>query len=179
MNVLLGVTGGISAYKSADIIGALRKNAIDVKVIMTEKAKEFITPLTLSSLSHHPVYDDSIEWYANGQIEHIELSEWADAFLIAPATANTINKIKRGDADNLLTSAYLAYDFKLKPVFICPAMNTKMYDKNIEYISCLQERTNHHIIGPIEGLLACGTHGMGKIAPTKVIIETILGVTNG
>ena len=177
-NVLLGVTGGIAAYKAADIIGALRKNDFDVKVIMTEKSKEFITPLTLSTLSKHPVYDDSAEWSSNGHIEHIELSQWAKYFLIAPATANTIAKLVEGKADNLLTSAYLAYNFHFSTnnfVVICPAMNTNMYNDQTTFknIQKLSNKSNHIIIDPVEGLLACGATGIGKLASTRSIVEKI------
>ena len=180
-NVLLGVTGGIAAYKAADIIGALQKNGFEVKVIMTEKAKEFITPLTLSSLSKHPIYDDSMEWSPNGKIEHIELSSWADVFLIAPATANTIAKISNGVADNLLTSAYLAYNFHFsveKYIVICPAMNTLMYldGKTQSNIETIQRKSNHHFVEPVEGILACGATGIGKLAPTRSIVEKVMSL---
>jgi phosphopantothenoylcysteine decarboxylase / phosphopantothenate---cysteine ligase len=180
-NILLGVTGGIAAYKAADIIGALRKNDFDVKVIMTEKSKEFITLLTLSTLSKYPVYEDSLEWSPNGHIEHIELSEWAQFFLIAPATANTISKLVQGKADNLLTSTYLAFDYQSCTnnfVVVCPAMNTKMYNDITSHnnIRTLSDRSNHVIVDPVEGLLACGVIGKGKLAPTRSIVEKILKI---
>ena len=176
--ILLGVTGGISAYKAADIIGALKRNHHTIRVIMTDRAKDFITPLTLATLSKHPVYDDAGEWAPTGRIDHIELSDWADIFLVAPATANTIAKMAHGIADNLLTSSYLAFNYnrrEKKLVYICPAMNTYMWyspetQKNIEV---LQEKVNHYIIEPVEGLLACGSYGIGKLAPTAAIVGTL------
>lgn len=175
MNVLLGVTGGIAAYKAADIIGGLKQYDCNIKVIMTEKAKSFITPLTLSTLSRNPIYDDSIEWSANGCIEHIDLANWADILLVAPATANTIAKFGQGTADNLLSSVYLAFDFN-KVIVVCPTMNTRMLNKNIEYVEKLRLRMNHHIVNPVEGLLACGATGNGKLAPTRTIVEKVIEV---
>lgn len=177
-NILLGVTGGISAYKAADLIGALKKFDHVIRVIMTNRAKDFITPLTLATLSKHPVYDDAGEWAPTGRIDHIELPEWADIFLIAPATANTIAKLAQGIGDNLLTSAYLAFNYSRKEkklAVICPAMNTYMWyspetQKNTEV---LQKKVNHYIIEPVEGLLACGAYGIGKLAPTKTIVDII------
>src|SRR4030042_374195 len=144
MNILLGVTGGISAYKAADIIGALKKFEHSIKVIMTNRAKDFITPLTLATLSKNTVYDDQTEWASHGRIDHIELPKWADVFVIAPATANTLAKMAQGIADNLLTSAYLAYD-KTKPVIYCPAMNNKMYedDRTTKNLQTIEKCPNH------------------------------------
>lgn len=179
MCILLGVTGGISAYKSADLIGAIKHCGYGgVKVIMTERAKDFITPLTLATLSNQPVYDDETEWAPHGRIDHIELAQWAQIMIIAPATANTISKLANGIADNLLTSCYLAFscaDLWGKHIIICPAMNNYMYNHSItlKNIETLKLRKNHTIVGPVEGLLACGTTGPGKLAPTKQIIEAL------
>jgi phosphopantothenoylcysteine decarboxylase / phosphopantothenate---cysteine ligase len=169
--ILIGVTGGIAAYKAADIVSVLVQEKHEVKVIMTENAKKFITPLTLATLSKNPVFDDASEWTADGVIKHIELSKWADLFVIVPATANTIQKIALGTADNLLTSAYLAFELK---VLICPAMNTKMWNKktNKEYLSLLRLRGNK-VLDPEVGMLACGDEGMGKLPATRTIIEKI------
>lgn len=181
MRILIGVTGGISAYKAADIIGAINHCGYGpIKVIMTEKAKDFITPLTLATLSRNPVYDDNYEWAPHGRVDHIELAEWAETFLVAPATANTIAKLSNGIADNLLTSTYLAFDnYKCmsKRIIICPAMNTNMYENEItqKNINLLKIRKSHHIVPPVEGTLACGSMGIGKLAPTKSIIEYMEG----
>lgn len=179
-NIILGVTGGIAAYKVADLAGALIKEGFTVKIIMTESAKKFITPLTLSTLSKNPVYDDASEWAPDGSIKHIELAKWCDLFVVVPATANTIAKMAQGLADNLLTSTYLALP-PYKNVLICPAMNTRMWDKyatrkNLADIKRLHESTTPKvkILPPEEGLLACGDVGMGKLPSVRVIVETIL-----
>jgi phosphopantothenoylcysteine synthetase/decarboxylase len=179
MNILIGVTGGISAYKAADLIGALKHEGYsNNRVIMTERAKDFITPLTLATLAKSPVYDDAREWAPHGRVDHIELAEWADTFVIVPATANTIAKMAYGMADNLLTSTYLAYNFPFssgKRVVVCPAMNNRMYDSMTtqDNLKVLFNKDDHVIIPPVEGMLACGTMGIGKLAPTKVIVQTI------
>jgi phosphopantothenoylcysteine synthetase/decarboxylase len=174
-HILLGITGGISAYKAADIAGALIKNGHEVKAIMTESAKKFITPLTIATMSKNPVYDDASEWTADGPIKHIELSKWADILVIVPATANTITKIAIGIADNLLTSTYLAIYGDCRSVTICPAMNTHMWEKLWiqEHLTNLSKRYRHTIILPEEGLLACGDYGMGKLPSTRSIVEKI------
>ena len=177
MNFLIGVTGGIAAYKAADIVGALLKSKdVSVKVIMTESAKKFITPLTLATLSKGPIFDDAAEWQPDGVIKHIELSKWADVFVIVPATANTISKITSGIADNLLTSTYLAFSQKEKKIYVCPAMNTHMWEKNeIQiYIKWLESRPNHFVIHPEVGLLACGDYGTGKLPSTRTIVEKLM-----
>jgi len=173
-NIILGVTGGIAAYKVADLAGALIKEGFTVKVIMTESAKKFITPLTLSTLSRNPVYDDAMEWAADGPIKHIELAKWCDLFVVVPATANTIAKMAQGVADNLLTSTYLALPDD-KNVLVCPAMNTRMWyakqtQENMETIKSNRVIT---ILSPEEGLLACGDVGMGKLPSVRTIVGTI------
>jgi phosphopantothenoylcysteine decarboxylase len=178
MNILLGVTGGISAYKAADIIGALKYDGHEsIRVIMSEKAKEYITPLTLATLSKGPVYDDMLEWTPHGRVDHIELAEWAEVFIIAPASANTIAKLAYGFADNLLTSTYLAFycaEGTGKSFILCPAMNNRMYENETTQGNILKlKKPNHYIIPPVEGMLACGTIGIGKLTPTKTIIDTI------
>lgn len=177
MKILIGVTGGISAYKAADLIGALKKYEYEIKVIMTNRAKDFITPLTLSTLSKNPVYDDTQEWAPHGRIDHIELAEWADLFVIAPATANTIAKIANGIADNLLTSTYLAFDWEgaSKFLLLCPAMNTHMYvnEQTTLNIQKIINRRNHVLLQPDRGMLACGKIGVGKLSGTRTIIEKI------
>lgn len=177
MNILIGVTGGISAYKAADLIGALKHEGYSsIRVIMTERSKHFITPLTLATLSKHPVYDDSSEWAPHGRVDHIELAEWAQIFIIAPATANTIAKIANGTADNLLTSTFLAYNFPYvsgKRSIICPAMNNRMYENETtqENMRKIRNISTNIIVPPVEGMLACGTIGIGKLAPTRSIVE--------
>jgi phosphopantothenoylcysteine decarboxylase len=176
--ILLGVTGGIAAYKMADLAGALIKYGCEVRVIMTEKAKEFITPLTMAVQSKNPVLDDSSEWVADGSIKHIELGKWLqkpeDMFVIAPATANTIAKLARGLADNLLTSTYLARP-KNTTVILFPAMNTKMWEnpETQENVTALRTRPFHMVVDPEVGLLACGDYGIGKLPSVRTIAASI------
>jgi len=173
-NIIVGVTGSISAYKASSLVSIL-VNGTDtfgsqqVKVVMTENAKKFITPLTLATLSKNPVYDDASEWRPDGEIKHIELSSWGDILIIAPATANTIVKMSQGIADNLLTSIFLAW--KDKPVFIAPAMNPRMWENNKVQGALRNLSRLAHIISPVEGKMACGDTGMGKLASTKSLIE--------
>jgi len=173
-NIILAVTGGIAAYKVADLAGALIKEKNQVKIIMTENAKKFITPLTLATLSKNPVYDDASEWAPDGVIKHIDLAKWCDLFVVVPATANTIAKMAEGKADNLLTSTYLALSGKR--VLVCPAMNTHMWfavetQNNIKKITSVQVR----VLPPEEGLLACGDYGIGKLPKVRTIVEAITG----
>lgn len=173
-NIILGVTGGIAAYKVADLAGALIKEDFTVKVIMTESAKKFITPLTLSTLSKNPVYDDAAEWAADGPIKHIELAKWCDLFVVVPATANTIAKMAQGIADNLLTSTFLALPPN-KGVLICPAMNTRMWEakQTQDNLIFIKKTRGSEILPPEEGLLACGDVGMGKLPSVRTIVGTI------
>lgn len=173
--ILIGVTGGIAAYKAASVVSVLVDKGHDVKVIMTENAKEFVGPVTFSALSHNPVYDDSYEFSDDGHIYHIELAEWADVFAIVPGTYNTINKIMQGLADNLLTSTVVPFLSMPKPFQVYPAMNTNMwytltgrinpFDGNLEAPLWLKR------IGT--GKLACGTEGPGKLIPTGEIVAEI------
>ena len=123
-NILLGVTGGIAAYKSAEIVRGLKKAGSSVRVVMTQSAQEFITPLTLQALSGNPVSTDLLDAEAEAAMGHIELARWADAILIAPATANTIARLSSGRADDLLSSITLAFD---GPIGLAPAMNQAMW----------------------------------------------------
>jgi phosphopantothenoylcysteine synthetase/decarboxylase len=172
MNVILAITGGIAAYKCADIASILVKEGFCVKVVMTENAKRFITPITMATMSKNPIYDDSSEWIPDGIIKHIELAKWADLFVIVPATANTIAKLAKNITDNLLTSIYLALP-EDKKVIICPAMNTRMWEKIQDSLKVLTERLNTKLVCPVSGMLACGDVGEGKLAPVKDIIEVI------
>ena len=172
--ILIGVTGGIAAYKVADIASALLKNKHYLQIIMTENAKKFITPLTLSTLSHSQIYDDTYE-SSCGIIQHIVSAKWAEVFVIVPATANTIVKLAMGIADNLLTSTYLAIKQNSVNVIIFPAMNTNMWlsPQVQDSLSILSKRSKHKIIEPEEGLLACGDIGIGKLPGTRKVVEEI------
>jgi len=169
--ILLGITGGIAAYKSAYLISGLTKLGCEVKVIMTKSAQEFITPLTLRTLSKNKVYTDMFEENAEYDLEHINLSKWADFMIIAPATYNIIGKISNGIADDLLTSTVAAYKNK---IFICPAMNDGMWNNpilknNIEKLKSL----GFIFIGPEKGRLACGDDAEGRMTEPDEIIKYV------
>ncbi|MFP4466089.1 MAG: bifunctional phosphopantothenoylcysteine decarboxylase/phosphopantothenate--cysteine ligase CoaBC [Candidatus Goldiibacteriota bacterium] len=171
--VVLGITAGIAAYRAADIAGGLSKQGFDVSCIMTEKAKEFITPLTLRVLSRNPVYDDLFyeAKMPGAPVKHIDLAQNCDLILIAPATANFIGKTANGIADDLLTTVVMASD---KPVLIVPAMNTKMWQNPIvqENVKKLKSQ-GYYFIGPAGGRLACGGEGEGHIEDTEKIIKAV------
>ena len=168
-NILLGVTGGIAAYKSAEIVRGLKKAGSSVRVVMTQSAKEFITPLTLQALSGNPVSTDLLDAEAEAAMGHIELARWADAILIAPATANTLAKLSSGRADDLLSSITLAFD---GPIGLAPAMNQAMWkdertQSNIQNL----EHKNFSLYGPGSGEQACGDVGLGRMLEPSEIIE--------
>ena len=175
MYIVLGVTGSISAYKAADIANRLHKDGHEVHVVMTDGAEQFITPLTLQTLSKNKVHADEFEEYDPTIVKHIDLAGNADLVLIAPATANVIGKIACGIADNLLCAVVMAAANQA-PVYIAPAMNTNMYENpivqgNIDKLRGL----GYHFIEPKESHLACGTTGKGALADVDVIIETVEG----
>jgi len=166
--ILLGVCGGIAAYKSAYIIRLLIKSGAEVKVIQTPDSKNFIAPLTFATLSKNPVFCESHnpetgEWYS-----HIELAEWSDAMLIAPATANTMSKMVAGMADNLLLTTYLS---AVCPIVIAPAMDLNMYKHpaTVQNMEILKKR-GHQIIAAQEGELASGLCGEGRMAEPEDIV---------
>ncbi len=169
--IVLGITGSIAAYKAADLTSKLVKYGADVHVIMTREATEFITPLTLQTLSRNPVVSDMWREGRDWQPGHIELADNADLFLVAPATAHTIAAMAHGLAPDTLTCVYLA---TRAPVMIAPAMNGKMYEHiaTQENLKTLRLR-GHAIVDPAEGMLACGYEGVGKLAPIEEIIERI------
>jgi phosphopantothenoylcysteine decarboxylase/phosphopantothenate--cysteine ligase len=171
-NILLGVTGGIAAYKSADLASRLIKKKANVDVIMTENATKFITPLTFESLTHTRCVTDTFDRNHYWEVEHIALADKADILVIAPATANCIAKLANGIADDMLTTTALACEC---PKIIAPAMNTKMYEnpvtqKNIETLRSL----GWIIVTPGEGYLACGTVGKGRMEEPAAIVEAIV-----
>lgn len=167
-NILLGVSGGIAAYKAAYLLRLLQKDNHNVKVVMTAAAEKFVGKLTFEALSGHPVYTDS---FPVSPISHIDMAKWADMFIIAPATANTIAKIAHGIADNLLTSAALAFDKKL---IICPAMNNKMYlNKATEDNIALLKSRGVNFIEPVSGNLACGDEAVGKLEEPENIVKAL------
>ena len=169
--VVLGVCGSIAAYKAGDIIRRLQDNHCEVTVIMTKGAAQFITPLTLSSLSGKNVYSDMFD-RDSWRMAHIELARVADIVLIAPATANVIGKLANGLADDLLTTFVVTCR---APVFIAPAMNDEMYANEIVRDNCAKlKKHGFKFIGPVKGKLACGTLGLGHLAEVEDIIKAIL-----
>ena len=169
--ILLGVTGGIAAYKAATIIRLLVKEGAEVKVIMTPLAKEFITPLTMATLSKNPVLVDFFDPEDGRWNSHIDLGMWADLFLVAPATANTMGKMAAGIADNLLLTTYLSARCQ---VFLAPAMDLDMlaHPATVRNIKTLISFGNH-IIEPDTGELASGLEGKGRMAEPEVIVKEL------
>lgn len=175
-HILIGVTGGIAAYKTAYLIRDLVKRGAEVKVIMTEKAKAFITPLTLATLSRNPILVDFFDPTNGAWNSHVSLGLWADAYIIAPATANTIAKMAHGIADNLLTTTYLSARC---PIFVAPAMDLDMYahpttQENIEYL----KNKGVNIIDAASGFLASGLEGKGRMAEPEEISERVSAFFN-
>lgn len=171
MNIVLGVTGSIAAYKAADITSRLTKLGHHVDVILTEGGAKIITPLTLQTLSKNKVYMDMFEEITPSEVKHISLAKKADVILIAPATANIIGKIAGGIADDFLSTVVMAAAGRT-PVYIAPAMNTNMYENpivqdNIEKL----RRYGYRFIEPKESLLACGDLGKGALAEVDEIIR--------
>jgi len=174
--IVLGVCGGIAAYKAADVISRLKKLGANVKVCMTKSAQEFITPLTLQSLSQNSVACEMLTIPEKWEIEHISLAACADVMVIVPATANIIGKIANGIADDIVTTTVMATK---APVIFAPAMNTNMYENpivqnNIERLKQL----GYSFIEPETGRLACGINGRGKLANVEEIINVIIENAN-
>ena len=168
-NIILGVTGGIAAYKSAEIVRHLKKSGSSVRVVMTSSAEEFITPLTLQALSGNRVSTDLLDAESEAAMGHIELAKWADAILIAPATANTLARLSSGRGDDLLSTVSLAFD---GPISIAPAMNQAMWKDNRtqENLENLQKK-GFKICGPGSGEQACGDVGLGRMLEPLEILE--------
>lgn len=170
--VVLGVTGGIAAYKSAELVRSLKKMDIDVWCIMTQNATQFLAPLTLETLSGHPVAIDTFERNAPHEIEHISLARRADLFVVAPCTANCIGKLAGGIADDLLTTTLLATRAK---VLLAPAMNAQMWQHPavVDNVALLSDR-GVEFVGPASGELACGEEGTGRMAELDDILAAIV-----
>lgn len=170
-HVLLGVTGGIAAYKACETASALMKQHADVNAVMTKNAAEFVTPLTFDALTHRRTVIDTFDRQHSWEIEHIALADWADAVLIAPASADVIAKLANGIADDMLTTTVLACRC---PKLIAPAMNTGMYEnpatqRNLKQLS----EDGWEIIEPESGRLACGAVGKGKLAAPQRLLEAV------
>lgn len=175
MNILLGVTGSIAAYKAADITSRLTKLGHNVDVVLTESGSRIITPLTLQTLSKNKVYMDMFEEITPSEVKHISLAKKADVVLIAPATANIIGKIACGIADDFLSTVVMAVP-KGTPVYIAPAMNTNMYENPIVQDNIEKLRSfGYRFIEPKESLLACGDLGKGALADVDEIVNIIEG----
>jgi phosphopantothenoylcysteine decarboxylase / phosphopantothenate---cysteine ligase len=169
--ILLIICGGISAYKSLELIRLLKKQDAEVRTILTKSSKEFVTPLSVTSLSHGKVYDDLFSVENEMKMDHISLSRWADLVVVAPATANTISKLSTGSSDDLASTVILASD---KDIFLTPAMNVRMWEhpstkQNLDKLRSY----GYKIIGPETGDMACGEFGKGKMTEPKDILQTI------
>ena len=172
-NILVGVTGGIAAYKSAGIVSLLKKKGYNVKVVMTENATKIIGPLTLETLSRNRIYVDMWDSNPHYEVEHISLADWADVVLIAPATYNIIGKVANGIADDMLTTVISAVSVR-KPVFFALAMNVNMYENPIlkENINKLKS-FGYRFIDAEEGLLACNYSAKGRMSEPENIVDGI------
>ena len=167
--VVLGVTGGIAAYKAAEVVSLLKKRGAEVRVVMTAHACEFIAPLTLETLSGNPVCLDMFA--PRGEIAHISLAKWAELFVAAPATASVLGKFANGIADDLLTTAFMAMRC---PILLAPAMNAAMWNcranqRNVERLS----RWGARFVGPARGRLACGDEDVGRMVEPEQIVEAV------
>jgi phosphopantothenoylcysteine decarboxylase/phosphopantothenate--cysteine ligase len=173
-HIILGITGGIAAYKSAELTRRLRDAGASVRVVMTRGATGFVTPLTFQALSGNPVHTELLDEDAEAGMGHIELARWADAILIAPASANCMAKLAHGRADDLLTTLCLASE---APLAIAPAMNRVMWSDvaTQQNLSTLQQRGSH-IFGPASGSQACGENGEGRMLEVPELVTAIAGL---
>lgn len=170
-NILLCVTGGIAVYKAAALTSKLTQAGASVKIIMSNGAQKFVTPLTFQALSRNDVYTDTFDEKHPESIAHIDLADWADLVLVAPATANIIGKLANGIADDMISTTLLA---ATAPVWIAPAMNVHMYDhpavkRNIERL----QSYGYQFVEPNEGYLACGYVGKGRMEEPENIVKLI------
>ena len=169
--ILLVICGGISAFKSLETIRILKKVGCELKTILTKSSKEFVTPLSITSLSQGKVYDDLFSIENEGEMDHINLSRWADLILVVPATANTISKLAKGSSEDLASTVILASN---KPIFLVPAMNVRMWEhpstkENLDIL----KNYSYKIIGPEIGEMACGEYGEGKMTEPVDIVNRI------
>ena len=168
-HIIVAVSAGIAAYKAIEVVSRLRKKGAEVKVVMTQNATYIASPLTFGEISGHPVALDMFEQVHQWDVEHIALATWADAYVVVPATANVIGKIYAGIADDMLTTTIMA---TTAPKYLCPAMNTEMYNnpitqRNLEGLRSL----GYHIMDPAEGWLACGITGVGRLPDPEAIVD--------
>ena len=168
-HIIVAVSAGIAAYKAIEVVSRLRKKGAEVKVVMTQNATHIASPLTFGEISGHPVALEMFEQVHQWDVEHIALATWADAYVVVPATANVIGKIYAGIADDMLTTTIIA---TTAPKYLCPAMNTEMYNnpitqRNLEGLRSL----GYHIMDPAEGWLACGITGVGRLPGPEAIVD--------
>jgi phosphopantothenoylcysteine decarboxylase/phosphopantothenate--cysteine ligase len=177
MKLLLGITGGIAAYKAAEVARLLTRQGHTVRCVLTEAGARFITPLTLASLTGQPVFGanpDSNEWRANPVVEHIDLARWADLVAVVPATADILGKAANGLASDLLSTVLLA---TRAPVLWAPAMNSAMWSHPAVQANAARLKAfGHAFVEPVEGLLACGEEGGGKLAEVDTVVDAILAL---
>ncbi|MDC3145613.1 bifunctional phosphopantothenoylcysteine decarboxylase/phosphopantothenate--cysteine ligase CoaBC [Candidatus Pelagibacter sp.] len=168
--ILIVICGGISAYKSLELIRALKKKQVEIKTIITKSAKEFVTPLSITSLSQGKVYEDLFSSESESEMDHISLSRWADLIVVVPATANTISKLSNGLTEDLASTVLLASN---KKIFLVPAMNVRMWDHPSNKRNLIKLREyGYSIIGPEIGDMACGEYGEGKMTePSDILIH--------
>jgi len=171
-NVVLGVTGSIAAYRAADICSAFRKEGIDVRVVMSRCARQFVGELTFTTLTQNPVITDENIGRLADRPEHLALGDFADLYLVAPATANAIAKMAHGIADDIVSTTYLSVAC---PVVVAPAMNTRMWEhvtvrENLQVLAARGVK----VVEPDEGFLACGDHGTGRLAATETILKVAI-----
>ncbi len=169
--IIVGITGGIAAYKTAELIRLLTRRGANVHVVMTKNAMQFVTPLTFQTLSGNPVIHEMFELFRGSKIGHIALSDIADLLVIAPATANIIGKIANGIADDFLTTMVMATTV---PVFFVPSMNTKMWSSKMVQANMIKlKEAGYELMEPASGDLACGTEGKGRLPSIEEIVERI------
>ena len=170
--ILLIICGGISAYKSLELIRLLKKSGAEVKTILTESGKQFVTPLSITSLSKEKVYEDLFSVENETEMDHISLSRWCDIILVAPITANTISKLSNGSSEDLASTVILASN---KNILICPAMNVRMWEHPSTKINLEKlKQFGYKVIGPEIGDMSCGEFGEGKMTEPNVILQYIL-----
>ena len=172
--ILLGVTGGIAAYKAAELTRRLQDQGADVRVVMTQAATEFITPLTMQALSNHPVHTDILDTETESVMGHIELARWADLVLVAPASANFIARLVSGQGDDLLTTLCLAAEC---PIAVAPAMNQAMWNNANTQLNIQKlDLSDVHMLGPDSGSQACGEVGQGRLMDVPDIVTAVIGL---
>ncbi len=178
VRVVLGVTGGIAAFRAADLVSVLRERGAETRVAMTRAATHFVTPLTFAALTGHSVLQDELDSASDGTIPHIEWARWAQVVVVAPATADFLARLANGFGEDPLGCMLLALDASV-PVVLAPAMNTKMWENplvqaNLAKLAEVAGPTRYRIVAPIDKRLACGEVGVGGLAPSIAIADAVL-----